>query len=366
MDEDLIDRIYECAFVPEQWVGVLDAISADTDVRGGMFYSVSPWQYNWVSSETMRDLIVSVDAMRQSAFMGTLFANPHGGFLREYDLFTKEEWAKDYMFRDVLGPAGLGMGAGTVITAPTGDNLIMAFQQAFEKGPLSDASVTHLDALRPHLARSMLTSARLQLERARVAAATLEMLGLPALVFDGSGTVMAANPLIEALDGYLHWRARDRVTLVDRKADALFQQVVELGEATGAAPTRSFAVHAHAGQTSMVGHIVPIRLSARDIFARSAGVLILTPVTHAEAPPVELIQSLFDLTPAEARVARSLTKGDNVEQIAADSGVSLSTVRTQVRGVLEKTGCHRQAEVVSLLGGLAIPGSANAADTLAP
>jgi DNA-binding CsgD family transcriptional regulator len=78
-------------------------------------------------------------------------------------------------------------------------------------------------------------------------------------------------------------------------------------------------------------------------------VLTLTPVTPPQAPPVELVQSLFDLTPAEARVARSLASGKAVETIAADGGVSLSTIRTHVRGVLEKTGCNRQIDVVALL-----------------
>jgi DNA-binding CsgD family transcriptional regulator len=73
-------------------------------------------------------------------------------------------------------------------------------------------------------------------------------------------------------------------------------------------------------------------------------VLTLTPVTPPQAPPVELVQSLFDLTPAEARVARSLASGKAVETIAADGGVSLSTIRTHVRGVLEKTGCNRQID----------------------
>jgi DNA-binding CsgD family transcriptional regulator len=181
------------------------------------------------------------------------------------------------------------------------------------------------------------------------------MLGLPALVFDVSGKIMAANPLIESLTGYVYWRARDKVSLVDRSADALFQQAVAMGAAAGSGPTRSFALKGNEDQPAMIAHIVPIRLSARDIFARSAGVLMLTPVTLAEAPPVELVQSLFDLTPAEARVARSLTSGHSAEQIAADSGVSINTVRTQLRGVLEKTGCTRQAEVVSLLGGMLVP-----------
>jgi DNA-binding CsgD family transcriptional regulator len=64
------------------------------------------------------------------------------------------------------------------------------------------------------------------------------------------------------------------------------------------------------------------------------------------------VQSLFDLTPAEARVARSLASGKTVEAIATEGGVSLNTVRTHVRGVLEKTGCTRQAEVIALLSGI--------------
>jgi DNA-binding CsgD family transcriptional regulator len=84
-------------------------------------------------------------------------------------------------------------------------------------------------------------------------------------------------------------------------------------------------------------------------------VLALTPVTLPQAPPVELVQSLFDLTPAEARVARDLTTGQTVEEIATSGSVSIATVRSQVRGIMEKIGCRRQAEVVALLSGIAVP-----------
>ena len=42
-----------------------------------------------------------------------------------------------------------------------------------ERGPFERAVVQKLDGLRPHLARSALMSARLQLERARIASETL-------------------------------------------------------------------------------------------------------------------------------------------------------------------------------------------------
>jgi DNA-binding CsgD family transcriptional regulator len=86
-----------------------------------------------------------------------------------------------------------------------------------------------------------------------------------------------------------------------------------------------------------------------DIFVRCAAALVLTPVTLPQAPPVELVQSLFDLTPAEARVARGLASGKTVEDIATDGGTSANTIRTHVRGVLEKTGCNRQTDIVALL-----------------
>ena len=64
------------------------------------------------------------------------------------------------------------------------------------------------------------------------------------------------------------------------------------------------------------------------------------------------MKSLFDLTPAEARVARDLAEGKTVADIASGAGLG-STIRSHVRGVLEKTGCNRQTDVVALLAGLA-------------
>ena len=115
---------------------------------------------------------------------------------------------------------------------------------------------------------------------------------------------------------------------------------------------RSFALRARDGGVSWTGHLIPIRGTAHDLFPRCVGVLILTPATLPQAPPVHLIQSLFDLTAAEARVARGLVTGDTLPEIAAAGGVSHETVRSQLRGALAKTGLHRQTELVALLSGL--------------
>lgn len=118
---------------------------------------------------------------------------------------------------------------------------------------------------------------------------------------------------------------------------------------------RSFPVRDIHADSTMIPHIVPIRLSACDIFVRCAAMLVLMPVKAPNAPPVELVQALFDFTPAVARVARNIASGKSVDDIALEGKVSANTVRTQVRRVLEKTGCDRQTDVGALLSGIATP-----------
>jgi DNA-binding CsgD family transcriptional regulator len=275
--------------------------------------------------------------------------------LTEHDLYeTEEEQHADPYYRDLLLPGGLGWGTATAFPLPTGETLYLTLERDRDRGPVETSVIPQLDALRPHLARSALMSARLQLERARIASETLALIGLPALVFDHMGKVLAANHLIEALTDHIRWRAQDRVALKDSGANALFQLAIESLDVEGARPVLSFASRGADAGAAMVAHIVPVRGVSRDIFVRCAAVLVMTPVTVPQAPPVELVQSLFDLTPAEARVARSLTAGETVETIASRGGVSRSTVRTQLLAVMEKTGCHRQAEVVALLSGIAV------------
>jgi PAS domain-containing protein len=188
------------------------------------------------------------------------------------------------------------MAVGTVIPIPTGENVIFVMTRRTERGPVERAVVQKLDELRPHLARSGLLSARLQLERARAASEALALIGLPAPVLNEQGKVLAANHLIEAMTSYVQWRAQGRVSLKDSAADQLLSDAIGTIDLADGAGVRSFPVRDTGADAMMVAHVVPIRLSARDIFVRCAAVLVLTPVTLPQAPPVELVQSLFDLT----------------------------------------------------------------------
>jgi len=62
----------------------------------------------------------------------------------------------------------------------------------------------------------------------------------------------------------------------------------------------------------------------------------------------------FGLSAAEARLARAICHGDSVEEYARDQGLCLSTVRTQLSSVFNKTGTERQAMLVRLIAGIPV------------
>ena len=58
----------------------------------------------------------------------------------------------------------------------------------------------------------------------------------------------------------------------------------------------------------------------------------------------------FQLTDAETRVLRHFVSGADSAEVAARCRLSISTVRSHVRVIFEKTGCHRQAELMRMFG----------------
>jgi DNA-binding CsgD family transcriptional regulator len=357
----LVDRIYESAFVPELWPEILAELVHLGGARNGWLCFSNGNVVRWTASteearNALRPLMESGWIPRSERFNRLLRAK-QTGFIPDSSLYTPEEMRNDPAYRDMLRPRGLGWASATAIALPTGDDLVITLERDYDKGTASSAVHETLNELHSHLARASFVAARMQLEQARAASQVFALLGIPALVFAYNGKVLAANQLIETLSGFIGWGADDRIVLRDARADALLRDAIATVDQDDTPGVRSFPVRSEG--SAMIAHVVPIRGSARDIFSRCAGMLMLTPVTRPEAPPVELIRSLFDLTPAEARVARSLAAGQTVKGIAAESGTSTNTVRTHVKVVLTKTGHSRQSDMVALLNGLRPPGSPN-------
>ena len=187
MDPDLVDRIYESSFVPELWPRVLHELGRIADGTGGtLFITKADVQY-WAASpgsHNRAERWVNEGWFGRGQIFARFFAAQHAGFMTELDAFTPDELNREPIYRDFWRPQGVGWAVGTAIPIPTGEKISIIVPRWTERGPFERTFVQKLDELRPHLARSALMSARLQLERARIASETLAALGLPALVLE--------------------------------------------------------------------------------------------------------------------------------------------------------------------------------------
>ena len=58
---------------------------------------------------------------------------------------------------------------------------------------------------------------------------------------------------------------------------------------------------------------------------------------------------MFDLRPAETRIAAALLEGRELLEIVRIYAVSRESIRSQLKSIFLKTGTRRQADLVALL-----------------
>ena len=66
-------------------------------------------------------------------------------------------------------------------------------------------------------------------------------------------------------------------------------------------------------------------------------------------PDAVQLQEKFGMTPAEARFAAEILKGDGIQAAADRLSISRATARTHLSRIFDKTGTRRQAELVGVL-----------------
>ena len=232
------------------------------------------------------------------------------GFVTDYDLLTEQEIATNDVYCNFYRKHGIGYRAGTLIPMPSGDSIALVLPRHQDRGPVPREVVHALDGLRPHLARASLAANRLGFERAQAQVDALEGLGLPAAVLRGPGRVFAANAQFEALMPMLFQDRAERVAVTDLAADALLAGALGALAFAGDRAVKSIPVAATAAHVPMVVHRDSRARIGAGCLTQASALLVVTPVDRAAVPTAEVLQGLFDLTPAEARVARAIAQAE--------------------------------------------------------
>jgi DNA-binding CsgD family transcriptional regulator/PAS domain-containing protein len=219
-----------------------------------------------------------------------------------------------------------------------------------------EASVCEI--LVSQLRRGVELSARLgatEIERA-LYSSVMDRLSVGIVMLDASGRIVkcsaSAEEALSERDGLQVQAGRLRATSAreDRDLQAAIKAAAQ-SVATGETPaSRGLSLTKLSGNRNLGIIVQPIPAERRTGLATSAtiAVYIRDPEANSEVEG-ELVRQLFDLTPAEAAVARRLTAGLSLEDAASSLDISRNTARAHLRSIFSKSGITRQTELVRLV-----------------
>jgi DNA-binding CsgD family transcriptional regulator len=348
--DDLIGLIYEAGALPELWPSALDMIAAHVGGGGGNLIRSSASGISFQSSPRAAELTAEFDRQgwnRENSRVGRLLAqSQHPGFLTDLDVHTMEEIRSLPMYTEFLTPNGADAGAATVIQGSDHDGLVLAIEM-FRNHDTAFAAVPLLNRLRPHMARAAMLSSRIQADRVTTVVDAFNASGLALALLDRNGRALGMSDRFAMhLDGVL-LDASNRLRITDPLADERLKDSLARLQAKGVGSSIAIRNADMAGIAVL--HLVPARRDARSLFSNIAAFAILARPDNDMLPASDIIAALYDLTPAEARVARGIAEGLSPSALALKLGTSPATVRSQLKMVFAKTSTGRQGELVALL-----------------
>lgn len=378
--DDLVHGIYHAGLRPERWPTVMTQLADVFNVpRALMFtFAHSPAQGGFTFSHNITQ--ASLEAwgakginedpwVQSSARQGLLV---EGNAAIDSQLLPEEELIRTDFYREILQPLGISKVCSGVVFDGTDGHKMPTALSVF-RGP-SDPVFTPADAelarrLILHFSRSLGVMFHLRDSQLQVASslAALDRLSCGVALLSPTGQVQFANTAAQQ-----HMRKAEAIQIRPSQggdADMLclhprllsfegrFQQAIHialrgLAEDAPGSFSEAILLPAIKGPPSCVVHVAPLgdtRSFCGVGAAPSQAIVFIYDLHHAASVPIGRLVSLFGMTNAEALVARQITQGGTVEQMAERLGITANTFKTQLQAVYAKSGTRRQTDLLKVL-----------------
>lgn len=210
----------------------------------------------------------------------------------------------------------------------------------------------------PHLQQAIHTQSKLSnLARRQSDLARAMELTQNGIALVGSGCRVlhlnsAAENILTSGDGLgIHSSGLISATVVhaDRDLHRLVHRA--LGEEPSGIPSGgAFLCPRPSGMRAYAVYVAPLSREVTGLGSSKATALVLIVDPMRESEPVAaILRRLYGLTNMEAEVALRILRCEGLRPVADELAVSLTTIRTHLQHVFDKTDTHRQAELVRLL-----------------
>lgn len=360
---NLLQILYAAPLQPEKWEEFLTRICEVTHSKGGFFLCADSHLGLSVRAQgggaplgdtdlvTYREIYAPKDPLRTPAILSGKL-----GVLDCDALMPPEELHKTEMFRDLVEPRGLRYPSLIMLTRSVRRFEAISFWRTPEEGKMDEESQQLLHLLVPHIQSALEIRQILGVtqQKAHTAEAMANASETPTLVLSQQGAILMRNAAAEAL-----LRAEDG--LIDRNgilAAARTRHQSELERLLRRTAAAGFSQFDPRTVRPMLVHRTsqgqPLILQASPLpptlpFGENSVLLLVTDPDRPVHPNDDVVRALYGLTAAELEVANGLITGYSLREIASLRGVSIGTVRGQVKSIFARTGASSQSDLVRLL-----------------
>lgn len=226
------------------------------------------------------------------------------------------------------------------------------------RGEFSPEEVAAFQRIIPHFTRCLQIRQRLLGAEQERFGATEALDRLPfGVVFVGFQCEVlfvnrAAEAVLHQADGLSVSHQRLRAATGERSAelDRLIGGAAATTAGRGTSAGGTLALSRPSGLRPLLVQVMPLRYNSLVFSPRApaAVVFIADPEAKQELPEAVLSRT-FGLTPQQAALARLLAEGHNLNEAAERLGVTRNTAHSHLNQIYQKTGTHRQSELVRLL-----------------
>jgi DNA-binding CsgD family transcriptional regulator len=218
--------------------------------------------------------------------------------------------------------------------------------------------------LAPHFRRAVAIGRVIDLHKVEAAALadTLDGMAAGMLLVDAQSRIVRANSKGTALldQGNVISAPSGRLATANPGSDSTLREAIAAavsGDTAVKAEGTAIPLAADAGRR-WIADVLPLtsgtRRQAGAAYAAVAAVFVREASLDL-ASPIEAIAELFKLTASESRVLMAIVNIGGVPDVAPVLGISETTVKTHLQRIFDKTGTHRQPDLVKLVAGFTNP-----------
>jgi DNA-binding CsgD family transcriptional regulator len=372
-EAQIIDAIYGAIRAPQTWPDVVRRIGASIDADVGMMLtptlpgiSAVPLVVYGLDMSPVLDKFPTHAGRAVFTHRALATGRVPGAFLVD-ELMPPAEQATNSYWQDVIAPLGIVTGIFCMVRTPDDKMrpVLLNYYRRAGKPAYGKSELKWVQGLLPHLRRALgvILDAPPAPKTPGHVSDLYDAIGAPCFLISKDGGVVHRNPaadlLLHGKDG-LEIRG-NRIALWDRDAqaelDALLVRVIGEAWSTKYRMGGELLARRASGRVPLV--LVATPIGAENPIAAVAApvrcvVFVLEEKLRADNMLAERLQRLYGFTASEAHVAIGVASSASLEELAAERGTKIGTIRTQVKSALSKAGARKQGELATLVNRLRI------------